>query len=213
MKYVEAQEQSASTQEAKTFLRSVVNISEREAENSRDKTWQDLSGKKKWLHWEEVIKVVKQQRDDYESETEAKLRAKESQNYAILLIYTMIPPGRGEEYRTLKVHMCDSATEESHRGKSLTNVLHISQDGSTAKLQIGKYKTNSYMGQQTIDISGIDPLVPHLLDYIQVDRQVLLQGKKDHHFLFMVSIMLETKYAQLQGCSHIFTLFSCSDTE
>lgn len=188
MKYIKA-EKSISTEHVQTYIQQVISQAQREADNVRAKTWQDLSAKKKWLHWEEVIEVVKTQRDAYLSTIAPKERAQESHDYALLLLYTAIPPARAQEYRTLQLSRFD--TRDAPRNKSkLMNILHISENGSAGIMEIAKYKNSAYCGRQTIDISNVDHLLSHLVDYVEKDRPVLLQGKQDHHFLFMVSIQV-----------------------
>jgi hypothetical protein len=173
------------TEHAQRYTRKLVTRYKKEAEATRDHTWQDLAAKSKWLHWEEVIEVVKAQREAYETATSPQERARESQRYAQLLLYTTIPPGRAEEYRTLELNMGGNQTQMPHRHQR--NILHVSQDGHKAVLEIGKYKNSRYHGRQRLDISDVDYLVPHLLRYIKEDRPLLLQKRKDHLYLFMVS--------------------------
>lgn len=52
----------------------------------------------------------------------------------------------------------------------------MSENGSQAVLEIGKHKTVSSAGRQLIDLRSTDYLVAHLLDYIHMDRPLLLQG-------------------------------------
>ena len=185
VKYIAA-EKSISTDTVQTYLRQVISHSQKEAEMVRGKTWQDFSQKRKWLHWEEVIEVVKQQRDAYNSKIAPNERAQESHDYAVLLLYTAIPPARAQEYRTLQLCKRDHCNVQHSTSSNPMNIIHISEDGSTGKLEISQYKNSAYCGRQTIDISYADYLLEHLVDYIEKDRPVLLQGKPDHHFLFMV---------------------------
>ena len=195
MKYLEA-EKSIGTEHVQTYMRQVISQSQQEAETVRPKTWQDLSVKKKWLHWEEVIEVVKVQRDAYLSKVAPKERAQESHDYALLLLYTAIPPARAQEYRTLQLQR----NVPHSRSSNPTNIIYISEDGSTGNMELGKYKNSAYCGRQTIDISNIDYLLSHLVDYVEKDRPILLQGKQDHHFLFMVSTMrVRVRHAMVTG--------------
>ena len=58
---------------------------------------------KKRLHWEEMIEVVKVQRDAYLSKVAQMERAQESYDYALLLLYAAILPARAKEYHTLQL--------------------------------------------------------------------------------------------------------------
>jgi hypothetical protein len=69
-------------------------------------TWQHLSQASKWLHWKEVLAVVKQQREVYEAAATSLCRAREGLRYAVLLLYTCLPPGRSLEYRMLQFRLC-----------------------------------------------------------------------------------------------------------
>ena len=185
VKYIDAVK-CICTEQAQTYVRRVIRQFQQKAENGREKTWQDLSARKKWLHWEEVIAVLNAQRDAYLSEITPKLRAQESQDYAQLLLYTAIPPGRAQEYRTLQLRRLDTCEKPHSRSSSPENILHISDDGTTGYMEIGDYKSAAHNGRQILDISNIDYLLSHLVDYVNKDRPELLQGKNDHHFLFMV---------------------------
>ena len=187
IKYIEAVK-CIRTEHAQKCVRQVIQQFQRKAENAREKSWQDLSARKKWLHWEEIIVVLKAQRDTYLAEIAPKPRAQESQDYAQLLLYTAIPPGRAQEYRTLQLRRFDTCEKPHNRSSPPINILHISEDGSTGYMEIADYKDAAHSGRQIIDISNVDYMLSHLVDYVNKDRPVLLQGKKDHHFLFMVSM-------------------------
>ena len=64
-------------------------------------SWEDLSSRSKWLHWEEVIETVRLQKEAYESAPPGIHQARESLQYTVLLFYSCLPPGRAHEYRTL----------------------------------------------------------------------------------------------------------------
>ena len=204
LKFLQA-EGCASTDQTQWQVRGYINKYQRDAECHRAKSWQELSAKNKWLHWEEVIEVVRCQREEYESETRPDVRAALSQDYAQLLLYTSLPPGRAEEYRTLQLKLytgsetvCPATTSTEPK-----NILHMSENGSEALLQIGKHKTVSSAGRQLIDLRSTDDLVAHLLDYIHKDRPLLLQGREDHDYLFMVSHSQHSieKFCCEQWCS------------
>ena len=104
---------------------------ERAAEAS-DNTWEALSEKKRWLHWEEVMEVLRQQKAAYEQAATALGRAKEAVRLAVLLIYCCLPPGRALEYRLLTYEWCDQdhlkVTVPTPPDKH-SNVLFLSQHG------------------------------------------------------------------------------------
>ena len=77
-------------------MRCLTSRFQKEAQAS-PKSWQQLSWEKKWLHWEEILQVVKEQQEEYESQVRPLNRAVESQKYAVLLLYTALPPGRAKE--------------------------------------------------------------------------------------------------------------------
>ncbi len=186
LKYLHATGHAAIAEEPISYVRQLISLYQREAEANRDKSWQDLSSRRKWLHWEEIIQVVKEQRYCYESQISPPERAIESQDYAILLLYTTIPPARAQEYRTLKLNLCSGDERRARSLPDRDNVLHINRDGSIASLEIRSYKNSAYLGRQSVDISTVDYLVPHLLDFIAKDRPILLGTREDQHNLFLV---------------------------
>ena len=53
----------------------------------KDRSWQRLEAEGKWLAWDAVLEVLKQQRELYESSGPCELtRAQESQKYTVLLL-------------------------------------------------------------------------------------------------------------------------------
>lgn len=172
------------TDDGQAYLRSLTARYQREAAASA-KTWQELSWANKWLHWQEILKVVKDQEETYESQIRQLDRAVESQKYAALLLYTVVPPGRAKEYRTLKF--------QYHPGpltltENAGNVLHFGPQ--VAMLQITEYKNSKHLGAQNIDLSAIDFFVKHLEGFLERDRPHLLRGNTDHGYLFVVSISI-----------------------
>ena len=99
-------------------------------------------------------------------------------NYAVLLLYTAIPPARAQEYRTLQLSRFDTRDAPRNKSSNPMNILHISEDGSAGIMEIAKYKNSAYCGRQTIDISNVDHLLSHLVDYVEKDRPVLFQRKE-----------------------------------
>ena len=120
MKYLAATK-GMETDEAQAYLRTLTNTFQKEAAAGH-KTWQELSWGKKWLHWEEILKVLKAQQDIYESQLGPMERATESQKYMALLLYTAVPPGRAKEYRTLKLER--HAGPFQSNGPTPANILH-----------------------------------------------------------------------------------------
>lgn len=168
------------TDVAQEYLRSVTTQFQKEAA-ANTKTWQELSWQNKWLHWEEILKVVKDQRSEYESQVRPLSRAVESQKYLVLMFYTMVPPGRAKEYRTLTIEQHSGPFQPTCKG---SNVLHYGPQ--VAMLQVGEYKNSKTLGTQHIDVSTIDILRVHLDDYLERDRPLLLRGNTEHGYLFVV---------------------------
>ena len=77
-------------------------------------------------------------------------------------------------------YSCYIQQSDAPRNKSSNpmNILHISEDGSAGIMEIAKYKNSAYCGRQTIDISNVDHLLSHLVDYVEKDRPVLFQRKE-----------------------------------
>ena len=180
LKYLAAA-QGVDTNEAQAYIRALTSRFQREAAATQ-KTWQELSWANKWLHWEEVLKVVEAQQDLYETQLRPMDRAAESQKYMALLLYTAVPPGRAKEYRTLKMQHHAGPFQSTGQGPS--NILHYGPN--VAMLQVGEYKNSKYMGVHNIDISTIDFLQSHLDDYLERDRPLLLRGHPDHSYVFVV---------------------------
>ena len=74
--------------------------SEREVEHCED-TWETPTTRKRWLHWEEVLEAVREQREACEDTSMGLTQAREGVQLAVLLMYCCLPPGRAQEYRTL----------------------------------------------------------------------------------------------------------------
>ena len=174
--------QGTETDEAQAYLRALTNRFQKEAA-ATTKSWQELSWENKWLHWEEVLKVVKAQRDVYEEQLRPMDRASESEKYTVLLLYTAVPPGRAKEYRTLKLQRHSGPFKPTSQGPA--NILHYGPN--VVLLQLGEYKNSQYLGTQNIDISTIEYIQPHLEDFLERDRPLLLRGEPDHSYLFVVS--------------------------
>ena len=166
------------------YVRELTNDYQKKASKERP-TWQQLSAANKWLHWEEVLEVVKVQNQAMESEVKPTLRAPQSQKYTILLMYCAVPPGRAQEYRTLKLQV-GTSPQQSPSGTE--NILHF---GVQVVLELGSFKNRKHMGLQAIDITQIEFLVSHLDEYIRRDRPVLVNSKTDHGFMFMVRLHMQ----------------------
>ena len=64
---------------------------EKERKTNAAQSWQEMSDKKKWLHREEILEVVKKQRLAFESAEPGLPVAQESVRYLALLFYTCLP--------------------------------------------------------------------------------------------------------------------------
>jgi integrase len=164
---------------------------ERAAEAS-DNTWEALSEKKRWLHWEEVMEVLRQQKAAYEQAATALGRAKEAVRLAVLLIYCCLPPGRALEYRLLTYERCDQdhlkVTVPTPPDKH-SNVLFLSQHGERGGLYLGAHKTRKNMGAQKISMNELDYVLRHFDVYIEEHRPRLLALQSadppTHNYLFV----------------------------
>ena len=160
-----------------------------------ERTWETLSKRKKWLHWEEVMEAVKSQRDAYEAASRGLPRAKESVRYALMLFYSCLPPGRAQEYRTLKFRRCrrdemrpTAPTPENRK----SNVLFITDEGDRASLYLGQFKTSKTRGAQKISLDELDYFLRHIHRYLTKHRPRLLalqsaSNPPQHDYLFVVS--------------------------
>ena len=140
-------------------------------------SWEELSLRKKWLHWEEIIETVKMQKDAYELAPPGIRQAKESVKYTILLFYSCLPPGRAQEYRTLQFQWCEPGeirTTAPTPADAASNVLYIARDGRRGALYIGLYKTSKNKGPQKIMLDAFDYFVHHLYVYLTKHLPLLL---------------------------------------
>ena len=169
-------------------------IRDYEGEKQKDeseRTWENLSQNKKWLHWEEVIEVVKRQRDEYEGLTQAK----ESVRYTLLLFYSCLPPGRAHEYRTLKYRRCRQddlrPTAPIPENKKL-NIVFITDEVDRAAMYLGSFKTSKTRGAQNISLDELNYFLRHIHRYLTKHRPRLLalqsaSNPPQHDYLFVVS--------------------------
>ena len=135
-------------------------------------SWEDLSSCSKWLHWEEVIEIVKIQKEAYESTPPGIHQERESLQYTLLFLPS--PPGRPQEYRTLSFKMRITAPTPHD---PLSNVLFITNDVCRAALHIGRYKTSN------------SKVISHLY-ILTKHRPLLLQltaaWEGEHNYIFVV---------------------------
>ena len=181
LKFLAVQE-GLETADAQQYIRSLTSRFQKEASTS-PKSWQQLSWENKWLDWEEILKVVKDQQELYESQVRPLDRAVESQKYATLLLYTTVPPGRAKEYRTLRIQRHSGPFKSN--GKDRSNLLHYGPQ--VAMLQVGEYKNAKHLGTRHIDLVPVEVLTSHLHDFLERDRPLLLKGNPDRGYLFVVS--------------------------
>jgi len=180
------------------------------AYENKDRSWQRLSAQKKWLAWADVLQVVKQQKESYESSGGCELtRARESQKYTVLLLYTCIPPARSKEYRELKVtHTLSNLILWQPQDDPVSNWLVVQSDHSKAILYLGSHKTSRRTGPNKVELRSSDStgiLFEQLLGFVFHDRDILLRGSRSpetNHWLFVVR-----KWKEMINV-YKFTLFS-----
>ena len=154
-------------------------------------SWEELSQKKRWLHWEEVIETVKKQKEAYELAPPGIRQARESVKYMVLLFYSCLPPGRAQEYRTLRFQRCDSSELRlvpPTPDDKTNNILFLSEDGRQAAIYIGSHKTSKSKGCQKISLDEFDYFIHHIHRYITKHRPLLIHQSKSpsHTYVFVV---------------------------
>ena len=166
----------------------------KQMETTTPRTWEELSKRNQWLHWEEVLVVLRKQREEFETADRPLATAREALKYAVLLFYCCLPPGRAQEYRTLRYKLCSD--EELHPTVSTpsdpsTNILFLGVSGTRAVLYLGAFKTARTMGPQKIDLSEVSTVVRHMTQYIHRHRPRLMKiagvDETEHDYLFVVS--------------------------
>ena len=178
-----------------TYRKWIRNYDGEKQKDEAERTWENLSQQKKWLHWEEVIEVVKSQRDEYESASTGLTQAKESVRYALLLFYSCLPPSRAQEYRTLKFERCrqdDLRPTASTPENKKSNVLFITDEGDRAALYLESFKTSKTRGAQKISLDDLGYFLRHVHRYLTKHRPRLLalqsaSNPPQHDYLFVVS--------------------------
>ena len=171
---------------------------EKERKTNAAQSWQEMSDKKKWLHWEEILEVVKKQRLAFESAQPGLPVAQESVRYLALLFYTCLPVARSKEYRLLTYQTClDENLKKSVPTPTNkdTNVLFISETASSMGLYFGAYKTKSSLGPQKILLQTEHALLmDHIIEYLYKQRSVLRDqpggSQGEESFLFLVSYLI-----------------------
>ena len=121
----------------------------------KDRSWQRLEAEGKWLAWDAVLEVLKQQRELYESSGPCELtRAQESQKYTVLLLYCSIPPARSKEYRELRVTFSrQNLATWDPVANAASNWLVVQNDHSRALLYLGAHKTSRKTGPNRIQLN------------------------------------------------------------
>ena len=147
----------------------------------KDRSWQRLEAEGKWLAWDAVLEVLKQQRELYESSGPCELtRAQESQKYTVLLLYCSIPPARSKEYRELRVTFSrQNLATWDPVANAASNWLVVQNDHSRALLYLGAHKTSRKTGPNRIQLNSTDStkvVLGQLVDFVCRDRDVLLRG-------------------------------------
>lgn len=129
--------------------------------------------------------VVRALQDKYDTSTE-KEREQICPVLLILLLYTVIPPGRGREYRELKFLYHDADIDLHAHGSKLENVLHFSEYYGKAVLNVADHKTSSAFSPQ--DITIMDPVFLTILnEYVTRYRCTDL---RNYDYLFKVSAVV-----------------------
>lgn len=124
------------------------------------------------------------------------------QEAVIASIMTLIPPGRGLEYRTLQIVLDREHTKPDPNKRA--NLLTVDQDGHFL-LRLAYFKNSSTVGACDVPLPT-QPRIVNVIDlWIQCYRKVMLQGQT-HNCCFTRSTGLPFTNAS-QWCNQLMTMF------
>jgi hypothetical protein len=137
--------------------------------------------------------------DDRELQLQCATRCQEA---VIAAIMTLIPPGRGLEYRTLQIPLDRDNTKPDPEKRE--NFLTVDQDGHYL-LRLAYFKNSSTVGACNVPLPT-QPRIVNVIDlWIKSYRDVMLQGQS-HNFCFMRSTGLQFTNAS-QWCNQLVSMF------
>lgn len=118
--------------------------------------------KESWVSWEDV---EKKRTELGESAAKVKAKATPDQytgllNYAVLSLYTLVPPRRNQDFLNMKV-----VSKWSEEMPADTNYLDFAGSAKPSRFVFNKYKTAKKHGTQTFDIP--DELSSVLIQYLK----------------------------------------------
>ena len=125
----------------------------------------------------DILRVTVRLETDYREAVTNLDRALLSQSYAILLLYTELPPGSSMEYYTLVLQKNgEEPSPQVHK-----NTLHVTADRCI--LYINDYKNVKYHGIQCVPTDETPKLKNHLLNFIVSHRPLLVAEGVDRVFV------------------------------
>ena len=148
-------------------------------QTAQRQTWEELSRKSKWLHWQEIIDVLRMQRESYEVPPDV-VSPKYKSAYGIRYFYSTHLCHQGMLLNSLIFEWC----EHSHLFPTLPtpsdtekNVLYIATDDYVARLYLGSFKTLKTAGTQKIILSKSHQyFIRQIQKYLKNIRPRLLCG-------------------------------------
>ncbi len=97
----------------------------------------------------------------------------------VLLMYTLIPPGRGKEYREMKLIVHDDGPISGPYREDV-NCFHYSEIDEKALMTIVDHKTSKSHKKQTVEFPENLLFISVVREYIYKYREVLIKnGKRD----------------------------------
>ncbi|XP_044169297.1 uncharacterized protein LOC114964302 [Acropora millepora] len=167
-------------------LRSQARILQKEGDNERPQTKEDLQAQNRWLPWEEIVTAVRTQREKFELTVPAKPKARECADLLLLSIYVFIPPSRGLEIRTLEIVGEEESLEA--RKDTARNLL-IQMASGDIRLHFSNFKTRKFVGRDELPLGREDELCRLMNVYIKDHRPKLVTASSQRYLLLGSDIL------------------------
>lgn len=140
--------------------------------------------KEAWLNWEDVEKRRKELYDDILGYKNPKTISADQYttylNYAVLSLYTLLPPRRNQDYLNMRV-----VSKWKPEMSTDVNYLDLGGSGVPTKFVFNKYKTSKKHGQQIVEIPK--ELADALLTYLKRNPMRPTGRSKTFEYPFLVN--------------------------
>ena len=122
--------------------------------------------------------------EDYEASVDVE-RVRLSRTLFVLLIYTALPPGRGREYREMRLKVHSGEIRELTNPQRV-NVFHYSELDEKAVMYIADHKTSKKHNHQVVHCPNSVLFKRVVGQYVLRYRPRLLPDDAGNDFLFLV---------------------------